>query len=140
MSRPRLLSLAVYPQHDLLVLRLLARRRSALEDRCQELRQQMLAAAEMLGTAYVLVDLGEVEWLSNLVIGPMVHVLKLVVRERRGAVLVCNANLVSREYLQIVRLDRIFRLCADEAAALAQVAAFRSGVEEPWRWPPRPSS
>ncbi len=140
MSRPRLLTLAAHPQHDLLVLRLLARRRGDLVERSQELRLQMLAAAEVMGTTYVLLDLGEVEWLSNLIIAPMVHVLKLVVRERRGAVLVCNANLVSREYLQIVRLDRIFRICADEAAALVQVEAFRSGVEEPWRWPPRPSS
>jgi anti-anti-sigma regulatory factor len=140
MARPWSLSLSTRPDHDLLVIGLHVGRRDLQEELSQELRALMQSAVQITGTTYVLFDATEVDFFTNSLFGPMIHVLKLVVRERRGAVLVCGLNETARDYFQIVKLDRIFRLCADEPAALLQVEAYRSGREEPWRWPPRTTS
>jgi anti-anti-sigma regulatory factor len=137
MSSSQLISLSTRPEHDLLVLRLHLARRWSDDELGVTLRNLMLPAVEMTGTRYVLFDVAEVDYYSGALLSPLIHVLRLVVREREGAVLLCNLSESGRDYLRLARLDTVFCLCDDEPAAIAQVARFRSGSEEPWRWPPR---
>jgi anti-sigma B factor antagonist len=95
--------------------------RSALDDvTCNDLQREVLSAATQHATLPMLLDLTEVKYVPSMGLGTLVMLNRKLKDNGQRFVLVGVQSDV-RNVLSLTRLDQLFEMHADRAAALAQV-------------------
>lgn len=68
----------------------------------------------------LIVDFSKIDFIDSSGLGTLVSLLKLM--NGRGEMALCSLNPGIRNMFALTRMDRIFRICADKSAALAQLS------------------
>jgi len=72
------------------------------------------------GKKYVIINLGEVEWISSTGIGILIRGYKTI-REAGGDFVLVRLGERTQQVFNVLRLDRIFVVLADEDEAVAYI-------------------
>lgn len=79
------------------------------------------------GKKFIIINLAGVEWISSTGIGILIRGYKTV-REANGDFVLVRAGERTQQVFNVLRLDRVFNVLADEDAALAYLEnASKSG-------------
>lgn len=84
-----------------------------------DLRAQVMRLLEQTKSKKLILNLGDVPYMDSSAIAVLVEALQRL-RKLSGAVYLTNLQPRVKGLLEIARLETIFNVCADEAAALAK--------------------
>lgn len=85
-----------------------------------EVFRDLLRSLVQRGKTRVIVNLGDVDWISSTGIGILIRGHQTV-REAGGDLVLVRLGERTRQVLNVLRLDRIFSVFADEDAAVAYI-------------------
>jgi anti-anti-sigma factor len=103
------------------------------DDLAEEVRDELLAAADEAGADRVVLDMARVTYMSSVAFRPLLQ-LHAALKDRRGRIVLCNLAEAVREVLHLTRLVSTnpssrspFEERPDVAAAVAALAAPAGG-------------
>ena len=87
------------------------------EQNIQNIGEQLFSLVEQDGLTRLLLNFGNVEYLSSAALGKLITLNKKV-KDATGKLILCNISPQIYEVFEITRLDKFFRIEKDEQTAL----------------------
>jgi len=92
-------------------------RRILDEQNIQIIGEQLFSLVDEVGRRKILLNFGNVEFLSSAALGKLITMNRKV-QAVRGKLVLCNISKEIREVFEITKLDKLFTILPDEQAAL----------------------
>src|SRR6476620_845748 len=115
-SQPRRRRLEVEPIGDVTVVNFIDRK-ILDEQNIQIIGEQLFSLADVDGRRKILLNFGNVEYLSSAALGKLITLNKKL-QQAQGKLILCNIDPQIHEVFEITKLDKFFKIMKEEQQAL----------------------